>query len=151
VDLNLGMLLAEMERPAEAEASFRAAFKHDPQSAQAAFNLGVLLAEARPEEALEWCRRAAELRPQEPKYLYTLAFYQYRQGRVAEAVRTLDRVLEQAPATAEVYGLLGRIFEEQRQGERALAVYRRASQNEKLSPEERAGFAEAVRRLSSPP
>ena len=68
IHLNLGMLLAEMERPIEAEAAFRAAFNYDPRSAPAAFNLGVLLAKDRPEEALAWCRRAAELRPQESKY-----------------------------------------------------------------------------------
>ena len=79
-NLNLGMLLAEIGKLSEAEQSFRAAFKSDPQSAQAAFNLGVLLAKEHPDESLIWCRRAAELRPQEAKYAYTLAFFQKTAG-----------------------------------------------------------------------
>jgi Tfp pilus assembly protein PilF len=144
IHLNLGMLLAEMERPSEAEAAFRAAFEHDGQSAAAAFNLGVLLAKERPEEALAWCGRAAELRPQESKYVYTLAFYQHRQGKAAEAARTLEKLLEQAPAAAEAYALLGRIYEQQSQPDKAVSVYRQAAQNHKLSEQERAQFAEQV-------
>ena len=45
---NLGMLLAELNRPREAEHAFRAALKADPNLAAAAYNLGVLLAEDRP-------------------------------------------------------------------------------------------------------
>ena len=151
IHLNLAMLLAEMERPSEAEAAFRAAFNYDPQSAPAAFNLGVLLAEAHPQEALAWCRRAAELRPQEPKYVYTLAFYLHRLGNISEAARMLEKLLEQAPPAAEAYALLGRIYEEQRQPDKALSLYRRAAQNNKLSGRERAQFTEQIRSLSPPP
>ena len=113
----------------------------------------MLLAEVHPEEALEWAPvLAAELRPQEPRYLYTLAFYEHRQGRGPEAVLMLDKLLAQGLATAEAYGLLGRIFEEQHQADLGRCrLDRRASQNGKLSEEDRAGFAEAARRLSSPP
>ena len=41
----------------------RAAFKADPKSAQAAYNLGVLLSKDNLKEALTWCARAAELGP----------------------------------------------------------------------------------------
>jgi tetratricopeptide (TPR) repeat protein len=149
IHLNLGMLLAEMERPSEAEAAFRAAFNYDAQSAPAAFNLGVLLAKDRPQEALAWCRRAAELRPRESKYLYTLAFYQNQQGNPAEAARTLEKLLLQAPPTAEACALLGRIYELQRQPDKALSVYRRAAQNNQLSEQERAQFADQVLSLQA--
>jgi Flp pilus assembly protein TadD len=46
------MLLGEMGRRADAEQAFRAAFKADPHSAQAAYNLGVLLAKDHREESL---------------------------------------------------------------------------------------------------
>ena len=144
IHLNLGMLLAEMERPVEAEAAFRAAFKYDARSAPAAFNLGVLLANDRPEEALAWCRRAAELRPRESKYLYTLAFYQDRQGDAPEAARTLEKLIEQTPPAAEAYALLGRIYQQLRQPDKAVSVYRRAVQNSNLSERERAQFADEL-------
>ena len=80
------MLLAEMGKMSEAEQAFRAAFKADPQSAQAAYNLGVLLAKDHPEESLDWCRRAAALGRDNPQYGYTYAFYLHRAGRLDQAL-----------------------------------------------------------------
>ena len=140
VHLNLGMLLAEMERLPDAERAFRDAFKFDPKSAQAAFNLGVLLAKDRPGESLEWCRRAATLNPREPKYAYTFAFFQAQQGQAAAAIATLETLLATPPASADAYALLGRLYEEQNQPGKALGVYQRAAQNQKLPRAERAQF-----------
>ena len=108
VNLNLGMLMAEVGKPAEAEVAFRTAFRSDPRSAQAAYNLGVLLAATKPEEALTWCRRAADLAPGEPKYAYTVAFYQTRQGMTNEAIQTLEKLIHQEP---ESYGAADRSVE----------------------------------------
>jgi tetratricopeptide (TPR) repeat protein len=96
--LNLGMLLAELGRIPEAEQAFRAAFKANPQSAQGAFNLGVLLAEKQPEESLDWCRRAAELGPNNPRYGYTYAFYLQRAGRLDQALKAIRSVRARFPA-----------------------------------------------------
>ncbi|MGD0260038.1 MAG: tetratricopeptide repeat protein [Verrucomicrobiota bacterium] len=95
--LNLGMLLAEMGKMSDAEQAFRAAFKADSQSAQAAYNLGVLLSKDHPEEALAWCRRAAELRPDNPQYGYTYAFYLYHAGRLDEALKAVRAVRQRHP------------------------------------------------------
>ncbi len=146
--LNLGLLLAEVGKLSEAEQSFRAALRADPQSAPAAFNLGVLLSKEHPDEALAWCRRAAELSPREPKYGYTLAFFLRQQGKTSEAVQTLEKLLQQAPAHADAYVLLGQIYEEQKQNKEALSVYRRGAANENLSGPLRARFAARVRVLS---
>ena len=100
-NLNLGMLLAEMGNLAGAEQAFRLAFKSNPQSAQAAYNLGVLLANEHPVEALEWCRRAAALGPDEPKYGYTYAFYLYRAGQPGPALQTIRSVRRRHPAHAD--------------------------------------------------
>jgi len=96
--LNLGMLLAEMGRMAEAEQAFRAAFKSNPQSAQAAYNLGVLLAKDQPEEALDWCRRAAALAPENPQYGYTYAFYLHRAGQLDRALAAIRSVRQRHPS-----------------------------------------------------
>ena len=96
-NLNLGMLLAEMGKMSEAEQAFRAAFKADPKSGQAAYNLGVLLSKEHPEEALTWCRRAAELRPENPQYGYTYAFYLYRAGQLDEALKVIRSVRQRHP------------------------------------------------------
>ncbi len=97
-NLNLGMLLAEMGKMSEAEQAFRSAFKADPKSAQAAYNLGILLSKDQPEEALTWSRRAAELRPDNPQYGYTYAFYLYRAGQLDQALKTLRQVRQRFPA-----------------------------------------------------
>ena len=96
-NLNLGLLLAEMCKMSGAEQAFRAAFKADPQSAQAAYNLGVLLSNNHSEEALDWCRRAAELGPDNPQYGYTYAFYLHRAGRIDQALQVIHSVRKRHP------------------------------------------------------
>jgi len=44
-----------------------------------------------------WCRKASDLRPQDPKYAYTLAFYLYHQGDKDAAVNTLEARLAKYP------------------------------------------------------
>jgi tetratricopeptide (TPR) repeat protein len=97
VNLNLGMLLAETGRTPQAEQAFRTAFRSDPRSAQAAYNLGVMLAETNAEEALEWCRKASVLGPENPKYGYTYAYFLYRGGKAEAALREVRRVRERFP------------------------------------------------------
>jgi tetratricopeptide (TPR) repeat protein len=147
VNLNLGMLLAELDKLGEAEQAFRASFKADPQSAQAAFNLGVLLAKEKPEEALTWCRRAADLRPQEPRYAYTLAFFQNQQGKTNDAAQTLEKLIRQTPAHAEAYGLLGQIYQQQGKLTDAASVYRAGAANDKLPEAQREEFRQQATAL----
>jgi tetratricopeptide (TPR) repeat protein len=65
--------------------------------AQAAYNLCVLLSADHPEEAIGFCRKAAELRPDDPRYAFTLAFYLYKKGENQQAVKELDALLEKHP------------------------------------------------------
>jgi tetratricopeptide (TPR) repeat protein len=147
-NLNLAMLLAEMNKPGEAEQAFRAVLKADPKSAQAAYNLGVLVSKDRPAEAISWCQKAAALRPDEPKYAYTLAFFQKQEGKTNDAVQTLEKLIEQAPPHAEAYALLVQIYEEQKNVAAALSVCRRAVSNEKLSERERYRFQARLNSLT---
>ncbi len=149
-NLNLGMLLGEMGRTREAEEAFRAVLKADPRSAVAAYNLGVILAQDRIEEAVPLCRKAAKLRPDEPKYAYTLAFYLHQRGNTEDAVGTLRRMLVDHPAYADGYLLLGEILEQQGRIEEAVDLYRQAASNDRLPERVRVRFAARIRALSSP-
>ena len=123
---NLGLLKAEQGDMAAAEKNLKAAFKADPQLSGAAFNLCIITAKERPAESLEWCRKAASLRPGEPKYAYTLAFYQQQGGDTAAATATLDGLLARSPAYPDAYLLLADIYEQQGRKEEAVKVYNRA-------------------------
>ncbi|MCX5810358.1 MAG: tetratricopeptide repeat protein [Proteobacteria bacterium] len=108
-NFNMGLLKAEQNDPKGAEQYLRQAIEADPQMAQAAYNLCVITSKDRINEAVTWCRKAAELRPQEPKYAYTLAFYLNQKGDRDEAVTTLKAVIEKYPGYKDAERLLGEI------------------------------------------
>jgi tetratricopeptide (TPR) repeat protein len=146
-NLNFGMLAAELGKLDEAEKAFRTAFASDPQSAAAAYNLGVLLATSRPEESIHWCRRAAQLRPREPKYSYTLAYYLVQRGGMGEAIDVLESAVAETPPHAESLALLGQLYEQRSQRGRAVALYQKAAGDARLSAAIRQQFAERARAL----
>jgi tetratricopeptide (TPR) repeat protein len=147
---NLGLLRAEQKRGREAERELRKAFRLDPRMAAAAYNLCILSAKTHPQEALSWCRKAAELNPQEPKYAYTLAFYQKEQGDLKTAAATLQDFLPRRPVFADGYLLLAEIFLQQGERPQAEAALRQAQQVEELAPRDRARVAEALRKIDNP-
>jgi len=149
-NLNLGLLLGEMGRVADAEAAFRKALVAEPNNAVAAYNLGVILADRLPDEAIQWCRKAAELRPDEPKYAYTVAFYLRNRGDVDAAVRLLQDLRRKRPAYPDAYGLLGDILEKQGKTREAIGLYNRALADDQLSEQARRLFVARLQALASP-
>ena len=116
-NFNMGLLLGERGDAAGAEKHLRKAFEADPQMAQAAYNLCVLLSKDHLPEAIGYCQKASALRPQEPKYAYTLAFFQLKAGHESAALATLETLLAGHPQFTDTYLLLGSIY--QRQGRTA--------------------------------
>jgi len=112
-NFNLGLLMAEIGRMENAEHALMTAFKADPQMAQAAYNLCIILAKDRINEAVTWCRKASDLRPQEPRYSYTLAFYLNQKGEKDEAIRTLQTIIEKYPGYKDAVMLLKNISEKE--------------------------------------
>ncbi|UCD52463.1 MAG: ammonia-forming cytochrome c nitrite reductase subunit c552 [Phycisphaerales bacterium] len=147
VHLNLGMLLGELKRPKEAEQAFRAALKADPNSAAAAYNLGVLIAEDRSEESLKWCRQAFRLRPNDGKYGYTYAFFLHQRGQTTRAVAVLEGIVNRKVPYGDAYALLGSIYLQRGDRQKAIGVYRAAQANERLDPRARSAFEAMVLRL----
>ncbi len=84
-NFNMGLLKAEQGNLPASEQNLRAALRTDPTLGEAAYNLSVILSEDRPDEALTWAKKSAELRPDAPKYAYSLSFLQYKQGDIAGA------------------------------------------------------------------
>ena len=147
---NLGLLKAEQNRVKEAERELKEAFRLDPKMAPAAYNLCILSAKDRPKEALSWCRKAVDLNPQEPKYAYTLAFFQKKRGNLQGAAATLKDILPRRPGFTDGYFLLAEIYVQQGERPQAVDVLRQALQVENLSPPDRARVAAALQKLSHP-
>ena len=112
-NFNMGLLKAEKKELKTAEDYLKKALKADPQMAQAAFNLCIITSKDRISEAITWCRQAAELRPQEPRYAFTLAFYLNQKGDSDEAIRTLKALVEKYPQYKDAEMLLRDISKNQ--------------------------------------
>jgi tetratricopeptide (TPR) repeat protein len=138
---NLGLLLAEEGKTAEAEKALRVALKADPTLAAAAYNLAVLVAPRRPAEAVDLARKAAEARPDEPRYAWTLAYFQDRGGDRAGAARTLEELLRSHPGHGDAALLLAEIFEREGKRDEAEAVLRHALEAKDLPDADRTRIA----------
>jgi tetratricopeptide (TPR) repeat protein len=113
-NFNMGLLKAEKNEPRQAENHLKIALKTDPRMAQAAYNLCIITARDRIGEAVTWCRQAAQLRPQDPDYAYTLAFYLNQKGDRNEAIRTLKAVMENYPSFKDAGKLLEEISKKEK-------------------------------------
>ncbi|MGC8603291.1 MAG: tetratricopeptide repeat protein [Desulfomonilaceae bacterium] len=122
-NFNMGLIKAEENDLVMAEKHLRAAFKTDPQMAQAAYNLGVILSKDRLDESVDFCRKAAEIRPDVPKYAFTLAFYEWQKGDMTGAETVLDDLITKSPTYADAYVLLGAIYEKQGKKAQAEGIY----------------------------
>ncbi|MBN2108111.1 MAG: tetratricopeptide repeat protein [Deltaproteobacteria bacterium] len=145
--VTLGMLLVEQKRTAEAETAFRKALNHDPANAAAYYNLAVMFAEEKPKNALEWCRRAHGIEPDNPKYAYTYAYYLNRSGKPGLAVAVLNKMVDQKVSHPETYALLADIFVTQKKIKEARGVYRKALENKNLPEQTRMGFMDTLQKL----
>jgi tetratricopeptide (TPR) repeat protein len=147
-NFNMALLKAEQKDLKEAERYFRLALKHNPQMAQAAYNLGVLLAKDRTREGTEWCRKAYELRPGEPRYGYTLVILKWQGGDAEGAIKTSSEVIQRSPGFGPIYLILGDIYEKQGRSKEAVAVYRQALERNAFSDPDRNRIESKLRALS---
>ncbi len=99
--------------------------KTHPQFAEAAYNLGVLLAADRIAEAVAWCDKAHQLRPNNPKYAYTLAWFLNQCGDRDGAIKTLEPIVNREAVYPAAYSLLAAIYQEQGESDKAIQVYRK--------------------------
>ncbi|NLI82432.1 MAG: ammonia-forming cytochrome c nitrite reductase subunit c552 [Deltaproteobacteria bacterium] len=137
IHFHMALLRADQGDYPRAESHLREALKADPQMAEAACNLCVLLARDRLEEALQWCRRAHEIDPENGKYAYTLAFYERKSGNTEVAGRILRELTDREPIHVEAVLLLCEILEEQGMQKEAREMLARALTRESLASRDR--------------
>jgi tetratricopeptide (TPR) repeat protein len=108
-NFNMGLLKAQKSDLTAAEAHLKKAFTANSQMAQAAYNLCIITAKDRIGEAVNWCRKASNLRPQDANYSYTFAFYLNQNGDKNEAMTYLNAILEKNPRHKDAESLLKEI------------------------------------------
>ncbi len=150
-NFNMGLLKAEENDLIAAEKHLRAAFKADPQMAQAAYNLCVIFATDRIDEAMDFCKKATEIRPDQPRYAYTLAFFQQQSGDLAGAANVLNELISRCPACADAYLVLGSIHEKQGNRDEAERVYERGLATDGISNQHKIAMKVRLEVLKSGP
>jgi len=147
-NLNMGLLKAEQGDRKGAERYLRQAWKADPKMGQAAYNLCIILSDSKPDEAFGWCRKAREASPSNPKFAYSLAFYERKKGDTVAAIGTLRSLIARNPDYPDAYVLLGEIYESQGRVNEARTVYQQALWNQDLPAQSRTYIEQRLRALS---
>jgi tetratricopeptide (TPR) repeat protein len=124
---NLGSVLADHGRAAEAAAAYRRALTCDSTLALPHNNLGNLLrARGKAAEAAAAYRRAIALDPRYAPAHYNLGLLLKARGKVAEAAAEYRRAIRLDPNYAAAHSGLGNALREQGRAAEAEAEYRRA-------------------------
>ncbi len=107
---SLGLILAEMNRLSEALPHLKEAADRLPVDAGVWYNYGLALQhlEQRP-AAAEALRRAYQLAPANPRYVYALAVLYYQQGDWDPAAFFAEKWVEMAPEDRQAHQLLAKI------------------------------------------
>ncbi len=114
VAYSLGLLLAEGKRYAEAAVYLQKAARGMPQRARVHYNRGLLLQIlGRDGEAEAALLEALRVEPDNPDFLYAAADHYLKRGRLAEAKRMAERMIEADPANRLGHDLLGFIHRRQ--------------------------------------
>ncbi len=103
----------------------------------------------RPEEGIQYLRRAYDLRPDNPKFGYALAFYLGEKGDQNKAIQALQETISRQPGNADAYLMLGEIYQRQGKPERASAVYVQALRGKALSDPDRERIGAKLRELAA--
>ena len=146
-NLNLGLLLAEQGKMQEAEEALKAAMNANPEQAVAAYNLSVIVSQRNVDEAIEYASVAAEARPDEPKYAYTLAYYQLQNNQKAAAEKTLKKLVKDHPLYLNAVSFLADIYMKDGRTNQAIELYENTLKQEGLPQAERQALQQAVNTL----
>lgn len=148
--LNLGLLLAEQGKLQEAEKALLIALNTNPEQAVAAYNLSVIVSQRSMEDALKFAKIAADARPDEPKYAYTLAYYQLENNQKNEAEKTLKKLIADHPLYLSAVSFLADIYLRDGRTKNAQALYEQTLKTEGISTQDRTAIQQALNALKNP-
>ncbi|MCK4814022.1 MAG: hypothetical protein KAT14_08810, partial [Candidatus Marinimicrobia bacterium] len=137
--LNLGLLYAELGYADAAIQAFETSFQLE-NNAVVAYNLAVLYSDTEPARSTKLAKQAYELQPENPKYLYTYAFYLLQNGESKAAITVLENAIQSNIISFDIYYLLGSIYKNSGETTKFQSLYKNASRNMDLSENEREFF-----------
>ncbi len=120
-----------------AEASLREILKQNPTHALALNNLGYFMVERneRLPEAIELIKQAVDREPNNPTYLDSLGWANFKLGQYTEAEKNLLDADKLSPNSATIQQHLGDLYQKQGRAEEARNAWRKALEVEKNSSE----------------
>jgi tetratricopeptide (TPR) repeat protein len=143
-NLNYGLLLAENGRTAEAELALKKALQANSAQGVAAYNLSVIVSQRSMKEAIDYAKIATKANPQEPKYAYTLAFYQLQNDQKSEAIKTLKGIIQSNPQYINAVSLLADTYVRDGKSAEAIKVYQQAMKAQGITEQDRAAMMQAI-------
>jgi tetratricopeptide (TPR) repeat protein len=143
-NLNLGLLLAEQGKTEEAEKALKTALQANPEQAVAAYNLSVITASRDIQSAVKYAEIAAKARPDEPKYAYTLAYYQMENNHPSQAIATLKTLLAKNPLYFTAVSFLAEIYLRDGKKQEAIKLYEKTLKTDGIAEQDKAGIRQAI-------
>jgi tetratricopeptide (TPR) repeat protein len=123
--LNAADAYTRLRQPAQAEAMLRRAAKADPRDAEAANQLGLLLAkEGRSKEAREWFQQAIALRKNFSGAINNLGVLYMQLEQPNDAIAAFQYGIEVAPQEDILYVNLAKVYARLGEGEKAKSALR---------------------------
>ncbi len=149
---NLGIVLHQLDRPAEAEEALREALARRSDYPSARTNLGIVLLEQdRPEAAVETFREVLVSGEASFEAYANMGVAYRKMGRLTSARRALERALEVAPGEPLAHYHLARVLEAAGQRMEAVDHYRAFLEADAGSPDLRVQIRRHVERLRRNP
>jgi tetratricopeptide (TPR) repeat protein len=148
-NLNLGLLLAETGKLQEAEKALAAALQANPKQAVAAYNLSVIVSQHNMEKAVQYASIAADARPEEPKYAFTLAYYQLQNKQQADAEKTLKALIARHPLYLNAISFLADMYMKENKMKDLKLLYEQTIKTEGIPEQDKKAMQQALNTLSS--
>lgn len=146
-NLNLGLLFAEQGKVQEAKKLLLTALSTNPKQAVAAYNLSVIYSQENMDQAVKYAAIAAESMPEDPKYPYTLAYFQLQNNQAEKAKKVLKEIIDKYPSYLFAISLLADTYLKEGNKDEAIQLYNRALKIEGITESDKKALMEALRSL----
>jgi tetratricopeptide (TPR) repeat protein len=140
----LGYAYTALKRPDEARFEYERATALDPKMSEAYLNLGILLTEKSPAEAVAPLKRAVDLLPSQSRPRVLLGIAEERSGEIPAATESYEAALRLDPRDADTVAHLGNLYFGSRRYAEAEAKFRTALELQPQSPPGLLGLAKTL-------